>query len=423
MSSALHRAVLEPSLDDKLVADPRRVALAGKVGAAMDLVVYLVLLFVWGLVVGAFARLALPGRDPLTLWQTALVGVAGSALAAIVSLCCSARSRASCCASSSRSAIMYLVRRSRGGGLDRPGRAGSAERRGPVRRQDERRPDRRRRGVSSRVSRSRAASTSAAAATTSSARCASSSRYHNTYYHRDELPSDSGGRDETRTSDDVVVVTEQVPAEDLVDDRRLRELRLHARRSPRTSRRARRSGSTGASTAILDRSRARDRRESVPITILALAGGYACGRRRRSPATRTPATCSSTSSPRAVAHRRARCRARCASSPKREFECRSVCVALEGRMHHEDGIKRKAGEAKVTLAERPTFVAGRRAGVPVSDHRARRRAAVLPRRAQPAALDLRASATASCAATTPCPRRSSSTRRRDPASRGARAVR
>ena len=36
----------------------------------MDVVVYLVLLFVWGLVVGAFARLALPGRDPLTIWQT-----------------------------------------------------------------------------------------------------------------------------------------------------------------------------------------------------------------------------------------------------------------------------------------------------------------------------------------------------------------
>ena len=51
----------------------------------MSLIVYLALLLLWGLVVGAFARLALPGPDPLTLFQTALVGVGDSFLAAIVS--------------------------------------------------------------------------------------------------------------------------------------------------------------------------------------------------------------------------------------------------------------------------------------------------------------------------------------------------
>ena len=44
--------------------------------------------------------------------------------------------------------------------------------------------------------------------------------------------------------------------------------------------------------------------------------------------------------------------------PRREFDARRVRVALEGRMHHEDAIKRKAGEAKVTLAERTTFAPG-----------------------------------------------------------------
>lgn len=44
----------------------------------MSLIVYLVLLFFAGLVVGALARLALPGRDPMTIAQTTLLGIAGS---------------------------------------------------------------------------------------------------------------------------------------------------------------------------------------------------------------------------------------------------------------------------------------------------------------------------------------------------------
>jgi uncharacterized membrane protein YeaQ/YmgE (transglycosylase-associated protein family) len=37
-----------------------------------------------GLIVGAFARLALPGRDPLSLFETMGVGLAGSFLAGLV---------------------------------------------------------------------------------------------------------------------------------------------------------------------------------------------------------------------------------------------------------------------------------------------------------------------------------------------------
>jgi len=87
----------------------------------MDLVVYLVLLLIWGLVVGAFARLALPGPDPLTLFQTSLVGVAGSTLAAIFSLWLFGQVAGFVLCLVFSVAIMYFVRRSRGGGLTRPG--------------------------------------------------------------------------------------------------------------------------------------------------------------------------------------------------------------------------------------------------------------------------------------------------------------
>jgi uncharacterized membrane protein YeaQ/YmgE (transglycosylase-associated protein family) len=87
----------------------------------MSLVAYLIILAVSGLVVGAFARLALPGRDPMTIPQTILLGLAGNFIAGIIvwlvwrhtapglviSVACS-------------SVILYFIRRSRGGGLSRP---------------------------------------------------------------------------------------------------------------------------------------------------------------------------------------------------------------------------------------------------------------------------------------------------------------
>jgi uncharacterized membrane protein YeaQ/YmgE (transglycosylase-associated protein family) len=91
----------------------------------MDWLLYLITLALWGLIIGAFARLALPGKDPLTLLQTMLVGLAGSFLGGVIvyaitggryygagwlgSLACA-------------TVIMYFIRRSRGGGLTDPGR-------------------------------------------------------------------------------------------------------------------------------------------------------------------------------------------------------------------------------------------------------------------------------------------------------------
>ena len=87
----------------------------------MSLLAYLIVLFLSGLFVGALARLSLPGRDPMTIPQTILLGLAGNLTAGIVvwllwrhtapgiliSVACS-------------SLILYFIRRSRGGGLARP---------------------------------------------------------------------------------------------------------------------------------------------------------------------------------------------------------------------------------------------------------------------------------------------------------------
>ncbi len=87
----------------------------------MSLLVYLIILAVSGLFVGALARLSLPGRDPMTIPQTILLGLAGNFTAGIIvwlvwghnvpgivlSVACS-------------SVILYFIRRSRGGGLARP---------------------------------------------------------------------------------------------------------------------------------------------------------------------------------------------------------------------------------------------------------------------------------------------------------------
>ena len=51
----------------------------------MSLIAYLLLAALSGLVIGALARLVLPGKDPMTIPQTILVGVGGTLAAALVS--------------------------------------------------------------------------------------------------------------------------------------------------------------------------------------------------------------------------------------------------------------------------------------------------------------------------------------------------
>lgn len=51
----------------------------------MGLLVYLIILFVIGLFIGAVARLLLPGPDPMGLGMTALVGLCGTFAAGLFS--------------------------------------------------------------------------------------------------------------------------------------------------------------------------------------------------------------------------------------------------------------------------------------------------------------------------------------------------
>ena len=95
----------------------------------MSVVLLIILLAVQGLVIGAFARLALPGKDPLTLFQTMAVGIAGSLLAGIVFYLIFGDDAAPgfLGALVFSVLIMYFIRRSRGGGLVQP--TGEAPRR------------------------------------------------------------------------------------------------------------------------------------------------------------------------------------------------------------------------------------------------------------------------------------------------------
>jgi uncharacterized membrane protein YeaQ/YmgE (transglycosylase-associated protein family) len=52
----------------------------------MSLIVYLIVLLITGVIIGALARLVVPGPDPMTLLQTALLGIAGSFIAGLISL-------------------------------------------------------------------------------------------------------------------------------------------------------------------------------------------------------------------------------------------------------------------------------------------------------------------------------------------------
>jgi uncharacterized membrane protein YeaQ/YmgE (transglycosylase-associated protein family) len=50
----------------------------------MDLIVYLIVLALLGLVVGALARLALPGRDPMSIPATIGLGLAGTFVGGLI---------------------------------------------------------------------------------------------------------------------------------------------------------------------------------------------------------------------------------------------------------------------------------------------------------------------------------------------------
>lgn len=91
---------------------------------AVGLIVYLIILFVIGLCVGALARLLLPGRDPMGLGMTALIGVCGTFAAGLFSWYVLHRHGGGLVLSVLFSMLLvWLFRRSRGGYVGR-GRRG-----------------------------------------------------------------------------------------------------------------------------------------------------------------------------------------------------------------------------------------------------------------------------------------------------------
>jgi uncharacterized membrane protein YeaQ/YmgE (transglycosylase-associated protein family) len=80
----------------------------------MDIILYLILLAVTGLFVGALGRLAIPGRDPMTLTQTMLVGLAATFIVGLLSWALFGAEGGSILLSVAVAAlIVWLIRRSR----------------------------------------------------------------------------------------------------------------------------------------------------------------------------------------------------------------------------------------------------------------------------------------------------------------------
>jgi uncharacterized membrane protein YeaQ/YmgE (transglycosylase-associated protein family) len=85
----------------------------------MSLIAYVVALLLSGLIVGALGRLAIPGRDPMSIPQTILVGLVASFIAGIASAALLGRHGASLLVSVVVAAIIvYLLRRARGGRVE-----------------------------------------------------------------------------------------------------------------------------------------------------------------------------------------------------------------------------------------------------------------------------------------------------------------
>ena len=97
----------------------------------MSFIAFLLASIVVGLVVGALARLALPGRDPMSIGQTILVGLGGALIAGLIVWFATGGAATAGFIADILGAmvIVYLVRRRRGGGLMDPGTPGAGHRR------------------------------------------------------------------------------------------------------------------------------------------------------------------------------------------------------------------------------------------------------------------------------------------------------
>ena len=88
----------------------------------MSFFAWIVVLVLVGILVGGMARLALPGKDPMTIGQTMLIGIAGTLTSGIVTYFIFGSGPGLPLAVLFSAVIVYFVRRSRGGSLSDPGR-------------------------------------------------------------------------------------------------------------------------------------------------------------------------------------------------------------------------------------------------------------------------------------------------------------
>lgn len=86
----------------------------------MEIIVYLILLAVSGLFVGALGRLAIPGPDPMGLGATMLVGIAGSLIGGLVGMLVLGRPGGLILSVIGAALIVFLIRKTRGGSIDDP---------------------------------------------------------------------------------------------------------------------------------------------------------------------------------------------------------------------------------------------------------------------------------------------------------------
>ena len=90
------------------------------------MLLYIIGLIITGLIVGALARLALPGKDPMSIPMTIGIGIAGSIVGGlIVAAITGGRSAGGLLVSVAVATFfVWLMRRRRGGSITDPGLAG-----------------------------------------------------------------------------------------------------------------------------------------------------------------------------------------------------------------------------------------------------------------------------------------------------------
>jgi uncharacterized membrane protein YeaQ/YmgE (transglycosylase-associated protein family) len=86
----------------------------------MELIPYIILALFSGLIVGALGRLAIPGRDPMGIFATILVGIGGSLIGGLVGMAIFDRPGGLLLSVLGAALIVFLIRKARGGSIDDP---------------------------------------------------------------------------------------------------------------------------------------------------------------------------------------------------------------------------------------------------------------------------------------------------------------